>query len=494
MSEYLLTIDQGTTSTRAIVFDKRGVLCGQHQMPFQQFFPGDGWVEHDLEEIWQTTLVCCREAIARAGLGPQQISAIGITNQRETTAIWDRFTGKPIHRAIVWQDRRTAASCHQLSTPNNIGLVKRKTGLVIDPYFSASKIAWILQHVPGAQQRAEQSELVFGTIDSFLLWRLTGGKVHATDPTNAGRTLLFNIHTQSWDQELLDLFNIPIQILPQVFDNCANFGVTESSLLGASIPIVAMAGDQQAALIGEACFKPGALKITYGTGCFLLQNTGKEVLQSSHHLLSTIAYRIKGQVAYALEGSIFAAGTIVQWLRDQIGLIKQSSDSEAMAASLSDNQGVYFVPAFTGLGAPHWNPNVRAAIFGMTRDTRPAHIVRAGLEAIAYQTRDLLNAMIEDGSVPPESIRVDGGMVANNWLVQFLADILQTPIERPRVIETTALGVAYLAGLQIGIYKSVNDIEYNWQLDQRFTPKLPAETADIWYRGWEEVIKKVQNS
>ncbi len=494
MSEYLLTIDQGTTSTRAIVFDKRGVLCGQHQMPFQQFFPGDGWVEHDLEEIWQTTLVCCREAIARAGLGPQQISAIGITNQRETTAIWDRFTGKPIHRAIVWQDRRTAASCHQLSTPNNIGLVKRKTGLVIDPYFSASKIAWILQHVPGAQQRAEQSELVFGTIDSFLLWRLTGGKVHATDPTNAARTLLFNIHTQSWDQELLDLFNIPIQILPQVFDNCANFGVTESSLLGASIPIVAMAGDQQAALIGEACFKPGALKITYGTGCFLLQNTGKEVLQSSHHLLSTIAYRIKGQVAYALEGSIFAAGTIVQWLRDQIGLIKQSSDSEAMAASLSDNQGVYFVPAFTGLGAPHWNPNVRAAIFGMTRDTRPAHIVRAGLEAIAYQTRDLLNAMIEDGSVPPESIRVDGGMVANNWLVQFLADILQTPIERPRVIETTALGVAYLAGLQIGIYKSVNDIEYNWQLDQRFTPKLPAETADIWYRGWEEVIKKVQNS
>lgn len=491
MSEYILTIDQGTTSTRAIVFDQIGTLKGQHQLTFQQYFPGDGWVEHDLEEIWQTTLTCCREAIVKAGLLPTQIAAIGITNQRETTAIWDRASGRPVHKAIVWQDRRTAERCQQLSTPTNIGLVKRKTGLLIDPYFSASKIAWILDHLPEGRASAKRGELAFGTIDSFLLWRLTGGAVHATDPTNAARTLLFNIHTQSWDAELLDLFNIPIQLLPQVFDNCAEFGMTETSLFGVAIPIAAMAGDQQAALIGEACFKPGALKITYGTGCFLLQNTGQEVLQSSHHLLSTVAYRLKGQVTYALEGSIFAAGTIVQWLRDQMGLIEQSSDSEAMAESLSDNQGVYFVPAFTGLGAPHWNPTARGAIFGMTRDTRPEHIVRAGLEAIAYQTRDLVNAMIEDGSEPPLSIRVDGGMVANNWLVQFLADILQIPVERPRVIETTALGVAYLACLQLGIYKSLDEIEYNWQLDRRFKPILKPSVVDDWYSAWQGAIRRV---
>ncbi len=491
--KYILAIDQGTTSSRAIVFTQDGKPVGQAQVEFEQFFPQSGWVEHDAEEIWQTVINCCQQAVASAQLSMSDILAIGITNQRETTVVWDRATGQPIYHAIVWQDRRTANVCQQLEQAGHETLVQAKTGLLLDPYFSATKLAWLLDHVPNARVRAEKGELAFGTIDSYLLYRLTGGQQHATDITNASRTLLFNIHTQTWDKELLSLFDIPEQMLPKVLDNNDDFGVTESDILGAQLPIAAMAGDQHAALVGQACFQPGMIKSTYGTGCFMMLNTGERAVTSQHRLLTTVAYRINGQIRYALEGSIFAAGSTIKWLRDQLGIIKNSNETEALARQIEDTGGVYFVPAFTGLGAPHWNPDARAAIHGLTRATDRASLVRAGLESVAYQSRDLLAAMQADGVSVIKELRVDGGMVANDWLLQFLADMLHLPVDRPQVIETTALGVAYLAGLQMGLYDSLDEIAKHWQSEQRFTPSMDEPQRQRLYRGWQGALQRVLN-
>lgn len=491
MSQYLLAIDQGTTSTRAVLFDQQGKSLHQHQLNLQQFFTNDGWVEHDAEAIWQTVLETSRQVLIDSNLTAKNIAAIGITNQRETTILWDKKTGRPIYRAIVWQDRRTADVCQKLIAAGKEILIQDKTGLLLDPYFSATKISWILDHVAGAREKAECGELAFGTVECFLLWRLTGGKTHATDATNAARTLLFNIHTQEWDTELLELFHIPKTILPIVLDNCADFGVTDAEHYGHPIKIAAMAGDQQAALIGQACFQPGMIKSTYGTGGFLLLNTGDKAIKSQHRLLTTIAYRLKGKTTYAIEGSMFAAGTIMQWLGDNLHLLKTAAESESLAASVKDNGGVYLIPAFTGLGAPYWDPLARGAILGLTRDSQSAHIVRAGLEAIAYQTLDLVNAMIADGAHPLITLRVDGGMVANHWLVQFLANMLNVKIERPKIIETTALGVAYLAGLQVGIFKSLDEIATLWQSDKSFTPKLETSTRELLYQGWGKALSRV---
>ncbi len=491
MSSYLLAIDQGTTSARAIIFDREARTISKRQIEIKQYFPEPGWVEHDPEEIWQSVLACCRQAVAAADLSFQDIVAIGITNQRETTVLWDRTNGTPIHRAIVWQDRRTAEQCQAMSASGQEELIRSKTGLLLDPYFSASKISWLLDHVPGARKRAEKGELMFGTIDSFILWRLTQGARHATDATNASRTLLFNIHTQEWDKDLLHLFNIPSQLLPQVLDSCTDFGTTHPSLFDFDIPIRALVGDQQAALIGQTCFQPGMIKSTYGTGTFLILNTGEKAITSKNRLLTTIAYRLHGKTTYALEGSIFSAGTIVQWLRDKLHLFKAAQETEALAASVASNEGVYFVPAFTGLGAPYWTPNARASIQGLTRDSQLEHIVRAGLEAVAYQTRDLLDAMIADGAAQLTEIRVDGGMTVNNWLMQFLADILNLPVERPKVTETTALGAAFLAGMGSGIFKSFKQISQLWQCDRRFEPQMSAEVRNHFYQNWHNAVKRV---
>lgn len=493
MPGYLLTIDQGTTSSRAIIFDEKGHPVGQHRIEFQQYFPESGWVEHDAEEIWQSTLQCCWSAVRSSGLSFNDILAIGITNQRETTVLWDRETGVPIHRAIVWQDRRTAQRCQQLKEDGQESLVQQKTGLLLDPYFSATKIAWLLEHIPKARAKAQEGKLAFGTIDSFLLWRLTQGQSHATDATNASRTLLFNIHEQQWDQELLKLFAIPQSILPKVLDNCADFGDTHPAVFGHAVPITAMAGDQQAALVGQTCFDPGMVKSTYGTGAFMMLNTGQSALVSSNRLLTTVAYRLKGKVTYAMEGSIFSAGSIVQWLRDKLGLVRLAAETETIANSISDNGGVYFVPAFTGLGAPYWQPEVRAAIEGLTRDNTAAHVVRAGLEAVAYQTRDLVNAMMADGASRLTAMRVDGGMVVNNWLMQFLSDILELPVDRPVVTETTALGVAFLAGLGCGLYRSLDEIKTLWSAERRFVPHMPPEKVRTAYQGWQDAVRHVLN-
>lgn len=491
MTQFLLAIDQGTTSTRVMIFDHEGRNVSKHQLELTQYFPQEGWVEHDPEEIWQATVICCREAVHKAKLSFKDIRAIGITNQRETTVVWDRKSGAPVYRAIVWQDRRTAELCQQLHAEGKEAMVQSKTGLLLDPYFSASKIAWILDNVDDTRQRAEQGGLAFGTIDSFLLWRLTQGSSHATDASNAARTLLFNIHDQTWDKELLELFNIPSSLLPQVMDNTADFGFTDPTLFGEKIPIAAMAGDQQAALIGQTCLDLGMIKSTYGTGTFIILNTGDEPITSKNRLLTTIAYRLQGKVTYGVEGSIFSAGSIVQWLRDKLGLFKDAKETETLAASLPDNGGVYFVPAFTGLGAPYWNPNARASIEGITRASTIAHIVRAGLEAVAYQTRDLLDAMAADGVSRFTEIRVDGGMVVNNWLMQFLADILQLPVERPTINETTALGVIYLAGLQCGMFSSAEQISQLWQCERRFVPQMPKSQADQLYKNWQSAVRKV---
>lgn len=493
MPRFLLSIDQGTTSTRAMVFDEQALPVGKHQIELRQYFPEAGWVEHDPEEIWQTVLTCCHEAVKKAQLSFADIAAIGITNQRETTVIWDRRTSIPIYRAIVWQDRRTHALCKAISQAGHEAMIQAKTGLLLDPYFSASKIAWLLQQIPDAQHRANQGELAFGSIDCFLLWRLTGGKSHITDATNAARTLLFNIHTQQWDNELLTIFQIPPDILPAVFDNTADFGVTHTSLFGRNIPIYAMAGDQQAALVGQACFEPGMVKSTYGTGTFLMLNTGDTAVISHNHLLTTIGYRLQGKVTYALEGSVFSAGSTIRWLRDNLRLIKNASETEAMAASLENNGGVYLIPAFTGLGAPYWLPEARASLQGLTHNTQIAHIVRAALEAIAYQTQDILAAMLADsaGHVRLTEIRVDGGMVSNNWLMQFLADILNLPVRRAMVNETTALGVAYLAGLQAGLFKSLTQVSASWQSDRCFSPVMGEEQRLMLYRDWELAVKHI---
>ncbi len=498
----ILTIDQGTTSTRAILFDRQGTSRAVAQRELPQIFPHDGWVEHDPEVIWRDTVAMCREVIAKADVlavaGP--IAAIGITNQRETTVVWDRRTGKPVHHAIVWQDRRGAPLCRALLERGLEPMIQSKTGLLIDSYFSATKIAWILENVSGARAAAEAGDLLFGTIDCFLLYRLTGGKVHATDISNASRTMLYNIHKLDWDAELLDLFKIPRAMLPEVRDNAAGFGTSDPATIGVSLPIGGMAGDQQAALIGQACFKPGMIKSTYGTGCFALLNTGPQAMTSRNRLLTTIGYRLKGELAYAIEGSIFVAGAAVQWLRDGLKLIHQAGETEALARSIAGNNGVYLVPAFTGLGAPYWDPSARGALFGLTRDTGIAEVVRSALEAVCYQTRDLMEAMENDASATAggsakdtRMLRVDGGMAKNDWVMQFLADLLNVPVERPVVTETTALGAAICAGLGTGVYASLDEVAATWQRDRLFQPAMPDAERDQLYKGWRAAVKRVQS-
>ncbi|HYG91599.1 MAG TPA: glycerol kinase GlpK [Azospirillum sp.] len=489
---YVLAIDQGTTSTRAIVFDRNGLPVGVARREFAQHYPADGWVEHDPEDIWRDTVAVMRDALAAAGLGASDIAAIGITNQRETSLVWDRATGEPIHRAIVWQDRRTADFCRDLVEQGHGPLVRDRTGLLIDAYFSATKVRWLLDHVPGARARAERGELCFGTIDSFLLHRLTGGRVHATDATNASRTMLFDIHRQDWADELLALFRVPRAMMPAVLDSSAEFGVAMPDILGRSVPVLGIAGDQQAATFGQACFDPGMVKSTYGTGCFALLNTGDTPVPSGNNLLTTVAYRLDGRPTYALEGSIFVAGAAVKWLRDGLGIITHASQTDDLATRVPDSHGVYLVPAFVGLGAPHWDPHARAAISGLTLDAGPAHIARAALEAVAYQTRDLRDAMRSDWSGPARTLRVDGGMAANDWLCQFLADMLEVPVERPAVIETTALGAACLAGLKAGVYRDQAAVAGAWRCDRRFEPRMEAAKRERLYDGWLDAVARVR--
>jgi glycerol kinase len=490
LPDFLLAIDQGTTSTRSILFDRafRPVSVARRDLP--QHFPADGWVEHQPRDILDAVAATARDALALADRSAADVAGIGITNQRETTIVWDRATGEPIYSAIVWQDRRTSDVCARLIAGGAEVLIKARTGLLIDPYFSATKIAWILDHVPGARTRAGRGELAFGTVDSFLLWHLTGGQVHRTDATNAARTMLFDIHRQQWDAELLDVFRVPSEILPEVCDTSCDFGVAEPSLFGAPMPILGMVGDQQGALIGQGCVERGMAKSTYGTGCFLVLNSGAAPLSSNHRLLSTVGYRLDGKTTYALEGSIFVAGAVVQWMRDGLRLIQDAAGSEVLAASIGLDHGVYFVPAFTGLGAPYWDPEARGAILGLTRDTGIAEIVSAGLQSVCYQTRDLQRAMEMDGLVP-ERLRVDGGMAANGWVMQFLADLLGIPIERPALTETTALGAAYLAGLGAGFIKSIGDTRDLWQADRVFAPAMAAKDRDRLYAGWQRAVARV---
>lgn len=487
---HVLAIDQGTTSTRAIVFDPLGVPVTTAQREFSQHYPNDGWVEHNPEEIWRDTIDVCQEVIATSGLNVLDIAAIGITNQRETAVIWDRATGQPIYNAIVWQDRRMAPFCRDLAAQGHADLIQQRTGLVVDAYFSASKIKWILDHVDGARARADRGELAFGTIDTFLLWRLTGGLSHATDATNACRTMLFNLHTQDWDDEVLALFDIPRVLLPRVMDSSAAFGETVAAHFGRAIPITGIAGDQQAATVGQACFERGTMKSTYGTGCFALLNTGEVPVISTHKMLTTIAYRLDGKPTFAVEGSIFVAGAAIKWLRDGFRVIGSAHETAELAAMLPDNHGVYLVPAFVGLGAPYWDPEARAAITGLTLDASPAHLARAALEAVAYQTRDLIHGMEADAGTHPAVVRVDGGMVVNDWLCQFLADILDTPVERPTVTETTALGAAYLAGLKVGMFKDLGAISMTWTRDRLFEPRMNADLRQSLYAGWVDAVDR----
>jgi glycerol kinase len=483
----ILAIDQGTTSSRAIVFDAGGAVRAVAQREFTQHYPHPGWVEHDVEEIWETTLAVCRQALDEAG----PVAGIGITNQRETVVVWDRDSGEAIHRAIVWQDRRTAEHCDALKARGLEDLFCERTGLVLDPYFSGTKIAWLLDNVPGARERADQGRLAFGTVDSLLIWRLTGGRVHATDATNASRTLLFDIHAQAWDEELLALLEVPRSMLPEVRDSAADFGVTDEELLGAALPIAGVAGDQQAATVGQACFRKGMIKSTYGTGCFAVMNTGDTAVRSSNGLLTTVAYRLSGVPTYALEGSIFVAGAAVQWLRDELGVIEHAAQTEALARELDDNAGVYLVPAFVGLGAPHWDPHARGAVTGLTRDAGVAHFARAALESVCYQTRDLAAAMAADSGTGLSAIRVDGGMVGNDWLLQFLADVLDLRVERPTVTETTALGAACLAGMQLGIHDSLESLAGRWRCEAVFEPAMPATERAGLLAGWDDALSRV---
>jgi glycerol kinase len=493
-AEYLLAIDQGTTSTRALIFGLNGAPVATAQVELKQYFPQPGWVEHDPEEIWQATLSTVRQALANARLSAADILAIGITNQRETTIVWDRATGRALHKAIVWQDRRTADWCRKMKAKLGDAELGKRTGLLFDAYFSGSKIAWILDNVAGAKAAAKRGELAFGTIDTFLLWRLTGGTVHATDATNASRTMLFNIVTQQWDATLLKAFAIPASLLPEVKDSAADFGATLPGLFGAAIPIRGIAGDQQAATVGQACFKPGMIKSTYGTGCFALANTGAKFVRSKNRLLSTIAYRIAGRPTYAIEGSIFVSGAVMQWLRDGLKAIPRAADSEALARGIEHTGGVYLVPAFTGLGAPWWDPDARGAILGLTRDSGLAQIVRAGLESTVYQTRDLMAAMKADmgpGAKLAE-IRVDGGMVVNDWVMQFLSDQLGLRVNRPAVTETTAWGAAALAGLGIGAYRRLSDIAERWRSERLFSPAGNRKKNDALYSGWRDAVARIQ--
>lgn len=493
MSKYLLSIDQGTTSSRAMLFTPEGAIAGVEQQEFEQHFPQSGWVEHNPEEIWQSTLQTMQKLVAKMQLNAADIIAAGITNQRETTIVWDRNTGEPIYNAIVWQDRRTAEFCQNLK--QQMGLeqrVREKTGLLLDPYFSATKLVWLLDNVPQAREKAERGELAFGTVDTFLLWRLTKGKQHLTDATNAARTLLFNIHSQQWDEDLLRLFDIPKSLLPEVKDSASDFGVIDQQWLGSEVLIGGVVGDQQAALIGQACLQPGMAKTTYGTGCFMVMNTGSKAIESSSRLLTTVAYRLNGEVTYALEGSIFMAGATIQWIRDGLNLIKHACETQDLAEATGYENPVYMVPAFTGLGAPYWDPLARGAIFGLSRDTGIKEIVTAGLQAVCYQSRDLLQAMIKDG-VRPQQLRVDGGMVVNDWLMQFLSDVLGVNISRPQITETTALGAAMLAGLQAGTYKNIGDINNVWQLERTYTPKIAVSQREALYAGWLKAVGKVRS-
>jgi glycerol kinase len=487
---HVLAIDQGTTSTRSIVFDDTARKVSADQREFQQHYPAAGWVEHDAEDIWRDTLATARGAIAKSGLSARDIAAIGITNQRETAVIWDRGTGIPIHKAIVWQDRRTADVCAQLKADGVEDLVRQRTGLLLDPYFSGTKVAWMLDNVPGARARAERGELAFGTIDCFLLWRLTAGRVHATDVTNASRTLLFDIHRQQWDDELLRLIRVPRALLPTVRDSSEVYAETAAGLFDHPIPIAGIAGDQQAALVGQACFEPGMVKSTYGTGCFVLLNTGDTPVLSKNRMLTTPAYRIKGRTTYAMEGSIFVAGAAIKWLRDGLKVVGNAAETAALAAQVPDGHGVYMVPAFVGLGAPHWEPGARGLLCGLTLDVTAAHLARAALESVAYQTLDLTDAMTRDGATRAATIRVDGGMAANDWFCQFLADVLDARVERPTELETTALGAAFLAGLASGVWPDLKSVAKTWATGASFAPSMAAGRRTEALAGWQMALRR----
>ncbi len=489
--KYILSLDQGTTSSRAIIFDHKGNICALAQKEIKQIFPQTGWVEHDPVEIWSTQLAVASEAIAKFGIHADDIAGIGIANQRETTIIWSRKTGKPIYNAIVWQDHRTAHICDELIKNGHDKIVKQKTGLELDAYFSATKIGWILDNVKGARQKAENGELAFGTVDSWLIWNLTNGAAHLTDVTNASRTMLFNIHTLEWDEELLTLFNIPMQVLPEVRPNSHVFAHTAGRLISARIPICGVAGDQQAAMFGQLCIKKGMVKNTYGTGCFLMLNTGEKPIESNNRLITTIAWQLNNKVTYALEGSVFVGGAVIQWLRDQLSIIRYSRQVESLAVSVDDNGGVYFVPAFTGLGAPYWNQHAKGLIYGLTRGTTKAHIARAALESIAYQSYDVIKAMENDIGSKVNNIRADGGASANSLLMQFQSDILGTIVERPQILETTALGAAYMAGLAIGYWENTDELVSHWAIDRVFTPLMHENKVSHLIENWQNAISKV---
>lgn len=491
--QYVMALDQGTTSSRSIIFNKKGEIISVAQRAFKQHFPKSGWVEHDPMEIWSTQSSVLTESLAKGSIKARSIAAIGITNQRETTILWDRKTGKPVYNAIVWQDRRTSAYINKLKSEGKEELVTSKTGLVLDAYFSGSKVKWILDNVEGLRERAEQGEIAFGTVDTWLIWNLTHKIVHVTDASNASRTMLFNIFDKKWDQELLDLFDIPASILPEVKSSSEIYGHTSEHLFPVSIPIAGIAGDQQAALFGQLCTEPGMAKTTYGTGCFLMMNTGEKPVKSNNKLLTTIAWELNGKVSYALEGSVFIGGAAIQWLRDGIELFGHAKESEDLAESLEDNDGVYFVPAMAGLGAPHWDQNARGAFFGITRGTTIAHMTRAALEAIAYQVRDVLDAMQKDSGAPIKELRVDGGATANNFLMQFQSDILQTKIKRPQIIETTAIGAAFLAGLAVGFWESEEELKDLWNSDKNFEPKMDKEKVDYFLKFWHKAVERSKN-
>ena len=493
MEQFILAIDQGTTSSRAMLFDHAGGIRASAQREFTQHFPKPGWVEHDAAEIWSTQAGVITEALAHAGVDFKQVAGIGITNQRETTLLWDRATGKPIHHAIVWQDRRTSDLCDKMKADGLERTIQEKTGLVIDAYFSGTKVRWLLDNVKGARAAADAGKLAFGTIDSWLVWNLTGGKHHLTDATNASRTMLFNIHTQQWDDELLKILGVPRSLLPEVKDCSAIYAETSSGALNATIPIAGIAGDQQAALFGQMCLQPGMLKNTYGTGGFMVLNTGDKAITSKNNLLTTVAWRLNGKVSYALEGSIFIAGAVVQWLRDGLGIIRSSSDVEKLASSVPDNGGVYFVPAFVGLGAPHWDQSARGAILGLTRGSNARHIARAALESIAYQSMDVLAAMEADSGIKVKELRVDGGATVDDLLMQFQADVAGVPIVRPKIHETTALGAAYLAGLAVGFWKDTAEIQHQWKMDKEFKPSMDREQVAALKRGWAKAVRRAKD-
>ena len=485
---YILALDQGTTSSRAILFDQSGHISGVAQKEFEQLFPKPGWVEHNPDEIWASQFSVAAEVMGKTNVSAREIAAIGITNQRETTVVWERSTGKPVCNAIVWQDRRTAEICAALKEAGHESLFREKTGLVLDPYFSGTKLKWILDHVPGAREKAERGELAFGTVDSWLVWKLTGGQLHLTDASNASRTLLFNIHSGDWDEELLGLLSIPESMLPQVKPSSERYGYTSSDIFSIPVPISRIAGDQQAALFGQLCTRPGMVKNTYGTGCFMLLNTGDKAITSNNNLLTTVAWKRNGVTTYALEGSVFIAGAVVQWLRDGLGIVRSAAEIETLARSVPDTGGVYLVPAFAGLGAPHWNPHARGIITGLTRGATSAHLARAALEGIAYQVADVLTAMAADAGFAATELRVDGGAAANNLLMQFQADILDLPITRPKTLETTALGAAYLAGLAVGYWDDTDSLQRQWQEDQRFIPGIDANDRHALLAGWRDAL------